>query len=362
MQNIITNQINKSQEKRITYAEFMSLALYNNKKGYYMKNRQKIGKGGDFYTSSNVNPIFAKIFAKTFLQLFSEQNLPLQLCEIGGGTGKFALDVLQEIHKLVPNTYERLTYCLIEESPYHRTIQQDLLQQHRQVKIFSSLAEMQQAFPRFSGIIFSNELLDAFPVHVVEKRNEILHEVFVTVDANGQLCELVDRCSDQRIEKWLSEFGPPLVDGQRVEVPLLMNEWLTNIAEWAEKAYIFTVDYGYTKADWTEPERRDGSLRGYYQQQLISNPLLHPGEMDLTTHIHLDALAEFGETLGLRTLYQLRQSEFLLQEGILTYLQDNHDTNPFSETSRQNRAIRSFLLNEGLANSFTVTLQAKIKP
>lgn len=361
MLTIITNQMNDSPDKRLTYAEFMTLALYHHEKGYYMKNRQKIGKKGDFYTSSSVHPIFAKIFAKAFLQIFTEQNLPLQLCEIGGGTGEFAYDVLQEIKQLAPSTYKNLTYYLVEESPYHRKIQKERLQQHQQAKIMSSFNEMQEAIPSFSGIVYSNELLDAFPVHVVEKQNDHLYEAFVSIDENGQLCEQLDSCSNRKIEQWLFDFGPPLTNGQRIEVPLAMNEWLKSVANWLENAYVFTVDYGYTKADWTEPERKDGSLRGYYEHQLITNPLLHPGDMDLTTHIHLDALAEIGETLGLRTLYQLRQSEFLLQEGILTYLQDHYDADPFSETSRQNRAIRSFLLNEGLANSFTVTLQAKEK-
>ena len=362
MQTLITNRIKQSPERRITYAEFMSLALYDSKKGYYMKNRQKVGKAGDFYTSSHVNPVFAKVFAKTFLKIFTENNLPFQLCEIGGGTGKFAFEVLQEIGNIAPEIYQKLTYFLIEESPYHRDCQQALLHNYPRVKIFSSLDEMQQLSPYFSGIIYSNELLDAFPVHVVEIRNGQLYEVFVTVDANGQLCEQIDLCSNLRIEKWLSHFGPPLSNGQRIEVPLNMNNWLENVANWLDNAFIFTVDYGYSKADWTEPERKNGSLRGDYQHQLITNPLLYPGEMDLTSHIHLDALTECGESLGLTTLYQLSQKEFLLQEGILTYLQDHFDPDPFSQTSRQNRAIRSFILNEGLANSFTVTLQAKTNP
>ena len=65
---------------------------------------------------------------------------------------------------------------------------------------------------------------------------------------------------------------------------------------------IISVDYGYSNEEWQEPIRRDGSLRGYYQHKLMNNVLVHPGEMDITSHIHWDVLEKIGEKYGLQTV------------------------------------------------------------
>src|SRR5690606_5195078 len=107
------------------------------------------------------------------------------------------------------------------------------------------------------------------------------------------------------------------------------------------------------------PARQKGSLRGYYKHQLMDNPLEHPGDMDLTTHIHFDTLISMGEKHGFEFVTKFRQDEFLLAAGILTFLQDNFDSNPFSEISKQNRAIRSLIMDGGMSSAFHVLIQQK---
>ena len=108
-----------------------------------------------------------------------------------------------------------------------------------------------------------------------------------------------------------------------------------------------------------EPQEAKGSLRGYYQHQMIDNVLQHPGEMDITTHIHFDWLIQKGEQAELEFHSKLRQDEFLLKAGILKELENHYDPNPFSEVSKRNRAIRSLIMPSGMSSFFHLVIQQK---
>lgn len=358
MSTFMIEKIKNTPTKKITYATFMEWALYDPEHGYYMKKQVKVGKDGDFITSSSIHSVFSKLFAKTFIDIIQIENLSPIICEIGGGNGKFAKGVLDEIKNRTPDLFEKLTYILVETSPYHRKLQRELLHHYPQVQIYDHLKNAKKDYPEFCGILFSNELFDALPVHVIEQNDNVIYESFVTTE-NDELIEVKQKCDNEEILSWLNKYGPPLNDGQKIEVPLAMTSLLQEIASWLKHACMFTIDYGYTKEDWMSPERKDGSLRGYYNHQLITNPLQHVGEMDLTTHIHLDALIQLGEENGLQTVLLERQDRFLLNAGILQFLQENYDPNPFSEKSKQNRAIRSLILEDGMSRHFQVIVQGK---
>jgi SAM-dependent MidA family methyltransferase len=207
-------------------------------------------------------------------------------------------------------------------------------------------------------MIFSNELFDALPVHVVEKENGKLHEVMVGIK-NDQLHEVMVPLTDKAILQFLQENEFELNEKQRIEIPLPMGNMLDEMGKVLIRGLVTTVDYGYTHEDWMLPSRRNGSLRGYYQHQMIENVLMHPGEMDITSHIHFDWLIKRGEQAQLHFATKLRQDEFLLKAGILQELQEHYDPNPFSEQSKKNRAIRSLIMPTGMSSSFHVCIQKK---
>jgi len=150
-----------------------------------------------------------------------------------------------------------------------------------------------------------------------------------------------------------------LNEQQRIEIPLQMETMVRSMAKALQRGLILTVDYGYTNEEWLEPARRNGSLRGYYKHQQFNQILELPGEMDITSHVHFDALVKMGDHYKLKFVQKWRQDEFLLAAGILEELQENHDPNPFSETSKRNRAIRSLIIPGGMSASFHVILQEK---
>ncbi|WP_226642509.1 class I SAM-dependent methyltransferase [Mesobacillus subterraneus] len=353
MKEIIKQYIEASPEKMISYAEYMELALYHPEAGYYIKERKKIGKEGDFYTSSNVADVFGKLIGKWYAKNARALCLPPSVCEIGAGNGRFARAFIQGWNEV---NEETLCYRIVEASPYHRKLQTAELNGLENVDILYGDAFANTGMKQ--GLVFSNELFDAFPVHVIEKCESVVNEVFVGYE-NGQLEEVMIPVENEKIKAFIKDQGIELAEGQRMEIPLSYEPFIKSISENMTKGIMLSVDYGYTKEEWKHPARRRGSLRGYYQHQMHHDVLQYPGEMDLTSHVHFDVLKSIGEKYGLSFLQKMRQDEFLMAAGILDELAEHNDPNPFSEASKRNRAIRSLILPGGISQSFHVIIQAK---
>jgi SAM-dependent MidA family methyltransferase len=343
--------ISNSSTNLISYAEYMKAVLYHPEYGYYMKDKQKIGSQGDFITTSNISDIYGRIVAKWFAGVCKKFDLEPNFCEIGAGNGRFAHAFLQEWENSI-NT--PIHYMIVESSPYHLKLQNQLIPPHDNVIQLNNLGELEP----FKGMVFSNELFDALPVHVIEKENGQLYEVMVGIK-NETLYEEKVLLTNPAIHSFLKESMLELKDKQRIEVPLLMEGMIQDISKVLTKGLVVTADYGYTKEDWKHPLRIKGSLRGYYQHQMIDDVLEHPGEMDITTHIHFDWLIQKGELEELEFHSKLRQDEFLLKAGILKELENHYDSNPFSEVSKRNRAIRSLIMPSGISSFFHLIIQQK---
>ena len=335
----------------ISYADYISTALYHPEFGYYMKDKQKIGRNGDFITTSNISDIYGRLIAKWFSQVCERNEFNPVFCEIGAGNGRFARAFLEEWNKSIQTPIE---YIIVESSPYHRKLQRELLSKDFSIIQVENLNELEA----FEGMVFSNELFDALPVHVIEKVNGELFEVMIGCQ-NEKLFEKRVPLSNAAIYSFLEDNQLHLNENQRLEVPLIMENMLKEISKTLLKGLVVTADYGYSNVEWMEPQRARGSLRGYYQHQMIDDVLLNPGEMDITTHIHFDSLIRKGEHVNLKLLSKLRQDEFLLKAGILKDLENHYDPNPFSEVSKRNRAIRSLIMPSGMSAYFQIVIQQK---
>lgn len=351
MLNYLSRYINQQPLKMISYAEYMNIVLYNKQHGYYMKEGEKIGRDGDFITISNVADIFGAALARWFSNLVRKEWIAPQICEIGAGNGRFAKAFLQEWYA---SENPELTYYIVESSPYHLKVQKEQFEGDWNVKQVENLDELKG----FRGLIFSNELFDALPVHVIKKQQGQLYEIMITMNEN-ELMEKAVPLSNEQIIRFLEEYQIHIVDGYRMEISLKMEELFSQIEQVLSEGMIISMDYGYSHEEWQEPIRREGSLRGYYNHKLMNHVLVHPGEMDITSHIHWDVLKKLGEKLGLHTVGKWRQDEFLLSIGILDHLESHHDPNPFSEVNRRNREIRSLIMPNGISASFQVLAQEK---
>lgn len=352
MDDYLRKLLSSKRDEKISYSEYMEAALYTPEIGYYMKPGTKIGRTGDFYTSSNVYNVFGSCLGKWAAKVIRQAKLTPRILEIGGGTGKLAFDLLSSLKRTDSELFKQLTYTIVDSSPFHQSEQKEKLAE------FPNVVFLKELPVEFMGIIVSNELFDALPVHVIEKKQGVLYEVFIK-EHDGSFCETIERLSDSRIQEYILSQSIELAENQRYEIPIKMLDMISTISDTLSKGVVVTFDYGYTQTEWTESIHRKGSLRGYYRHQQIENILQHPGQMDLTAHIHFDALQHYGERAGLRFERLQSQADFLIGAGLFSELEDHQNLNPFSDTAKRNRAIRSLVMPGGISSYFRVMLQSK---
>ena len=184
----------------LTMEEYMEHALYHPLEGYYMKENTKIGKNGDFYTASLVSDVFAKVWADLFIRTIADQNLQPIVVEFGGGSGHFSQQVLESWYS---QSVEHISYVIVEPSPYHRRILEAKLAEYP-ITILSSLNELIERYPSFRGIIFANEVLDAFPLRIFQQKNDEWYEKGVSLQKNtDELRFLYKKVENSSLQKKL---------------------------------------------------------------------------------------------------------------------------------------------------------------
>src|SRR5439155_11410512 len=136
------------------------------------------------------------------------------------------------------------------------------------------------------GIVFSNELLDAFPVHRVIMHQGKLQEFYVTAGADHDFQWIVDAPSTPGLADYFEQGSIHLMEGQVAEVNLEIEEWLRKVSSVIQAGYLVTVDYGAnTEELYSSAVSYQGTLRSFYNHQIAENILARPGEQDLTTTI-----------------------------------------------------------------------------
>jgi SAM-dependent MidA family methyltransferase len=298
---VIVEEIRK--RGAIPFRDFMELALYHERYGYYCSAKEKIGKQGDYFTAANVSRLFGVMLAKQFEEMrHLLESDEFTLVEMGAGTGALARDVLSSLSCEV-------RYVIVERSPSMRRMQRSALKDYS-VEIVESLRELRKV----EGCIFSNELVDAFPVHVVEVREGELHEVYVTLDENG-FKEVLMPAGDE-LKSYFRELGVALPDGFRTEVNLEALRWLGEVSQVLKRGFLLTIDYGYPSSELYASYRSAGTLMCYHRHRAIANPYVNIGEQDITSHVNFSALAHFGEKAKLKVAGFTDLASFLLGLGL----------------------------------------------
>lgn len=321
--NIILNQIQNSPNHRITFAEYMDLALYHPQQGYYATNQVNIGKEGDFFTSPSLGSDFGELFAKQLVEIWHilDQPEPFYLVEMGAGKGFLAVDILQSIQQHDPDCFQALEYWIVEKSPELINIQhialKDWLELPNKVK-WKTWNEIPEN--SVIGCFFSNELVDSFPVHQICWKNRKLQEVYVTVQ-DGNFVEVADNLSNPKLKDYLDLIGvnfqsSAYTEGYKTEINLLALDWIKTIASKLKQGYLITIDYGYYGSRYYHPLRVQGTLQCYYQHQRHNNPYQNIGRQDITTHVDFTGLESQGELWGLETVGFTQQGLFLMALGL----------------------------------------------
>jgi SAM-dependent MidA family methyltransferase len=341
----------------ITFAEFMELCLYHPLHGYYMAPRQRIGKTGDFYTSASVHPMFGELLAGQLQQMWQLLGGgAFTIAEQGPGEGHLALDILDTVRERYPAFYQQLRYRLVEVSPDGRQRQQQALAGHQAQVDWCQLDDLRG----MEGCLLSNELVDAFPVHLLEKRNGELLEVYVVAGEEG-FGEELRPLSTVEIREHLALVGCEPAEGNRAEVNLQAGDWMRRSAGLLKRGFILTVDYGYPAGELYAPHRRAGTLMCYHRHTAGENPYQRLGEQDLTAHVDFTLLERAGAQAGLEPLYFGEQYRFLMGLGFVEALMERQAREP---DERRAAALRMTLKNlimpdQGMGETFKVLVQGK---
>ncbi len=356
----IIASIEQAQHRSISFYDYMNMCLYQDGIGYYMKPESKIGKEGDFYTSSSIGPFMGQMLAARFAQYKAENNGRLlhSITEWGSGTGKLALQILNELQIVYPEVYNHITYDMVEVSPYHQAIQRELLDAHIHKVRFIDEDSWWQTPPLQDAIIFSNELLDAFPVHLLKKNNGCYQEVYVTYEqSTGQFVEVLRPIAHDELYAYLERFQINGAEGHTMEVNLASEAWIRRIGAKLRSGMLVTIDYGDEAAELFGAHRHKGTLMCYHQHIAHDNPYIHVGNQDITSHINFTSCIQAGIESGLIPTSYQTQRQFLIDQGILSKLQDHMTTDPFSPVAKSNRAIRQLLLGDTMSELFKVLIQ-----
>ncbi|MEO1397043.1 MAG: SAM-dependent methyltransferase [Cyanobacteria bacterium J06634_5] len=326
----ITHRIEQSEQGRITFAEFMALALYQPEFGYYAANKTKtqsgneavIGPQGDFVTSPHMGHDFGELLAEQFFDMWQGLGQPegFTLVEAGAGQGLIASDAIAHIHHHYPDLAKCFDYVVIERSPTLRAEQQQRLS-HWQARGLSIRWQTLEDLANQSivGCVFSNELLDAFPVHWVERHNQVWREMWVA-NAERGFVPVLESLSTPKIEDYLQhteiDFDQGYVEGYRTEVNLAALDWLEQISQKLNRGYVLTIDYGYSAQRYYSPARREGTLQCYYQHNHHNDLFAYVGQQDITAHVNFTALERHGDALGLEKIGFTQQGLFLMALGL----------------------------------------------
>jgi SAM-dependent MidA family methyltransferase len=368
---IIRDEIGR--EGPLTFARYMELALYHPALGYYAgggSGREPVGWGGDYFTSGDVHPLWGWAIARRLHQMWLALGHPARfdVVEPGAGRGLLAREVWRYAVEREPAWAQTLSYTLVDRAPAGSSLR--VAREERLRAELAAIAPVAIERTRWSdalpagtvGCVVSNELADALPAHVLEKRGGTLREVYVTVDApTGGFIETLGEPSSPEVAGYLDRYRAPwrrYPDGWRAEVCLAAEDWMRTVAASVERGYALTIDYGDTARRLYTPERRHGTLATYSRHHFGDQALAQPGRRDLTAHVNFSALVLAGWAGGLRLEELTTQAAFLERQGIRAEAEAlGRRLYPAAETERwTDRGQADLLRRKGLAGAVATLL------
>jgi SAM-dependent MidA family methyltransferase len=317
---VIQERILATPQQRITFAEYMDLVLYHPEFGYYASNSDRIGVGGDFFTSPHLGSDFGELLAIQLHQCWEILGHPqiFNVVEMGAGQGLLAGDILRYLQQKHEHLFQVLDYVIIETSPAMIRAQKQSLQDFS-VR-WCGWQDIKDN--EIVGCFFSNELIDALPIHQVIIKDGQLQEIYLTIGKDNEpFTEAIAELSTPKLQEYWQLNGVNLEsraypDGYRTEVNLAALDWLTTVTSKLDRGYIISIDYGYSADRYYNPQRRQGTLMCYDRHRYHGNPYLNIGECDLTAHVDFTALQKQGELLGLNTVGFTQQGMWLMALGL----------------------------------------------
>ena len=307
-----------------SFAWFMQQALYHPEHGYYSSARCAIGRKGDYFTNVSVGPLFGQLLAAQFFEIWERLGKvnDFVIVEQGAHDGQFAQDVLEFVQKRLPEFFGALRYRILEPFPILQARQRQTLE------AFGDKIEWRESPEPFTGVHFSNELLDAMPVRLIRDGTE----KFVGLD--GDKFVFVERPVDKTM------FNQAAL------------EWIDQIASNLQRGYVIAIDYGFLDEEF----ERTVQVRARHRN--LDSPFQQIGEADITMSVHWRSIIERAQANGLHVAGFTDQHHFLT--GIISQSESGERGQSLLADSRKaKRELQTLLHPEMLGRAFQVLALAK---
>jgi SAM-dependent MidA family methyltransferase len=342
----------------ITFEHYMTLCLYHPEYGYYTQGRDRTGVEGDYFTSPDLHPIFARLLARQAAEMWDMLGCPSRFSwvELGAGRGLFAQDFLSWVKVALPDFALALEYVAIEAGPRQCARLRERLAEKGLAGAVRLLENLEQLTP-ITGCFFSNELVDAFPVAVLTRAGGQLREIYVAAQGD-ELCAKLGPVSNPALAAAVARYPNPLEEGGRVEVNLMASEWMRWVAEKLLRGFVITVDYGDLAKYLYTDDRPQGTLLAYHQHLPSGDFFTNPGQGDLTAHVNFSALIDAGKEAGLELTGFTTQQRFLLALGEANEFADLYEPGISEvENLKARLKLKRLIHPEGMGNIFKVLVQ-----
>jgi len=342
----------------ITFAKYMDACLYDPQHGYYTRAEQMARR--DYFTSVDASPIFGRLLARQFQEMWEQLGRPAEflLVEPGAGTGALAAQILDFTADSFPEFYSVLQYMAVERSASRRTAAAaGSLARHLAAKHFTMVSDMPATIP--CGCIFSNEFFDALPVHRLAREGAELREIYAGSGPNG-LCEQFGALSAPALAEYLTEQGITLQEGQLAEVNLEACAWIAEMGARLGCGFVLTIDYGHEAQELYNERHMRGTLLAYEKHRASENFFRAPGQQDLTAHVNFTALERYGARAGLQRTGLTSQSNFLLSLARHSdFAELQFPAMSEIEQARARLLFKTLIYPEGMGETFQILIQHK---
>ena len=342
----------------VTFAWFMEQALYHPVRGYYSSGRCAIGRKGDYFTNVSVGPLFGRLLAAQFAEMWELLGRPgdFTIVEQGAHHGDFAADVLGASREKAPEFFSAVRYCVVEPFPILRERQAETLSDFREKVTWAKLLSDREPF---RGVHFSNELLDAMPVHLITRAtgDDGWNQRCVVESGDG-FGFTTEPITDPQLRRQIEKIQRLDAGHYETEANLAALDWIENVSRKLIRGYVLTVDYGFPRDEFYAPERTSGTLQCRAQHCTVASPLDQVGHADITAHVDWTSIAERAEECGLSVHGFADQHHFIT--GLLSRLVRDEVAEEKEPSAR--RALQTLLHPELLGTRFQFLALGKDAP
>ena len=305
------------RHKELSFSQYMNMALYHPKYGYYSSALPKLGASGDFVTAPEISPIFSRCLARQAQQVLVELDSP-NIIEFGAGQGTMAKDILLELIAL-EQPLER--YYILEVSADLRARQKQTISEALPTEWAQKVVWLDQLpETQIDAVVFANEVLDAMPFERLRIEPERSLMGYVKLTDSGfdwDYQPITNHAMQKFANQLIKHLGGVSHLGYETEINLNISPWLKSLNQSIRHGSVILIDYGYVRAEYYQAARVMGTLRCHYQHRAHQNPFFYPGIQDITAHVDFTAVAESGYDNGFKVAGFTTQANFLMGAGML---------------------------------------------